>query len=61
MGGGETNAVVAQERLRNIDHVSTGGGALINYLSGKEMPVLKALKSSMEKFRAELDTDDEEE
>ena len=61
MGGGETNAVVTQERLRDIDHVSTGGGALINYLSGKEMPVLKALRLSKEKFKDMIEKDAEEE
>jgi len=50
MGGGETNAVVKNEKLTKIDHVSTGGGALINYLSGQEMPVLEALKRSKAKF-----------
>jgi len=54
MGGGETNAIVKQEKLNNIDHVSTGGGALINYLSGKEMPVITALKNSKELFRDEI-------
>jgi len=50
MGGGETNAVIKERKFTNIDHVSTGGGALINYLSGKEMPVLTALKRSKELF-----------
>ena len=61
MGGVETNAVVTQERLRDIDHVSTGGGALINYLSGKEMPVLKALRLSKEKFKDMIEKDAKEE
>jgi phosphoglycerate kinase len=50
MGGGETNMVVANEKLTNISHVSTGGGALISYLGGEEMPVLEALKRSKDKF-----------
>ncbi|MBN1539102.1 MAG: phosphoglycerate kinase [Candidatus Thermoplasmatota archaeon] len=50
MGGGETTAVIKDMKFNNIDHVSTGGGALINYLSGKEMPVLSALKRSKEIF-----------
>lgn len=50
MGGGETNVVVKTEKLKNIDHVSTGGGALINYLSGKKMPVIEALTASKTKF-----------
>jgi phosphoglycerate kinase len=50
MGGGETTAVIKDRKFTGIDHVSTGGGALINYLSGKEMPVLTALKRSRELF-----------
>lgn len=50
MGGGETTAVIKDKKFIDIDHVSTGGGALINYLSGKEMPVLVALKRSKEMF-----------
>ncbi|MFO8051979.1 MAG: phosphoglycerate kinase [Thermoplasmatota archaeon] len=50
MGGGETTAVLRDRKFTSIDHVSTGGGALINYLSGKDMPVLLALKRSKEIF-----------
>ncbi len=50
MGGGETNQVIKQLKLTNIGHVSTGGGALISYLTGQEMPVITALKRSKEKF-----------
>lgn len=51
MGGGETTAVIKDKKFTSIDHVSTGGGALINYLSGKEMPVLSALRRSKELFQ----------
>ncbi|MDG6225569.1 MAG: phosphoglycerate kinase [Candidatus Thermoplasmatota archaeon] len=50
MGGGETNMVVKTEKLSGISHVSTGGGALIGYLSGQDMPVLEALKRSKANF-----------
>jgi phosphoglycerate kinase len=50
MGGGETTQVIKDLKMTGIDHVSTGGGALINYLSGKEMPVITALKKSREIF-----------
>lgn len=53
MGGGETTQVIKDKKMTGIDHVSTGGGALINYLSGKEMPVLMALKKSRELFDSE--------
>ena len=44
-GGGETVAAIRQaHQLEYIDHVSTGGGAMLEYLSGKELPGIKALK-----------------
>jgi phosphoglycerate kinase len=47
VGGGHTAALVSQLGIAGkIDHVSTGGGALINHLSGKAMPVVEALKES---------------
>ncbi len=43
-GGGETVAAIRQaHQLENIDHVSTGGGAMLEYLAGNELPGLKAL------------------
>ena len=51
VGGGHTVAAVEQYGLQDkIDHVSTGGGALINYLAGKPLPLVDALKRSRRKF-----------
>ena len=45
VGGGDTEAFLRTYRLRSkFDYVSTGGGAVLELLSGKELPVLKYLK-----------------
>lgn len=45
IGGGETLSVLARSKMvQYIDHISTGGGAMLEYLSGKKLPGLEALK-----------------
>lgn len=47
MGGGETTTVCSILGISDmIDHISTGGGASINFLAGKPMPVKIALERS---------------
>lgn len=45
VGGGETLAVLARSQMTQyVDHISTGGGAMLEYLSGKKLPGLQSLK-----------------
>lgn len=45
-GGGDTIALLEGLNLiKEIDHVSTGGGAMLEFLAGKKLPGLEALNS----------------
>jgi len=51
VGGGDTVAVIQEYGLeKNFDHVSTGGGATLDFLANKPMPGLDALIASQKKF-----------
>ncbi|MBK46619.1 MAG: phosphoglycerate kinase [Gammaproteobacteria bacterium] len=44
IGGGDTVSVVEKMKLEDkISYISTGGGALLKYIEGKNMPVLEKL------------------
>jgi phosphoglycerate kinase len=44
-GGGDTvDAIRQAHQFEHFDHVSTGGGAMLEYLAGKKLPGIEALK-----------------
>lgn len=49
IGGGHMVASARElDVVEKIDHVSTGGGSCLNFLSGKKLPVLEILRKSTE-------------
>lgn len=51
IGGGHTAAVVQKLGIeKNFTHISTGGGACIEFLTGKKLPAVAALERSKELF-----------
>ena len=51
VGGGDSIAAINKYNITdNISYISTGGGALVRFLSGEELPVIKALKKAAKKF-----------
>ena len=55
IGGGESIEVLDKLKLSHkITHISTGGGAALEFLEGKKLPAIKALEASYSRFKAEI-------
>lgn len=51
VGGGETVEAMYKTGMEKwVDHVSTGGGAMLEYLEGKVLPGVKPLYGKMKRF-----------
>ncbi len=52
VSGGHLSTAMQKLKIGNwIDHVSTAGGALIQYLSGKQLPLFQALEYSASRIK----------
>jgi len=51
-GGHLTSALKKYGLADKINHISTAGGALVLYLTGQKLPMIKALEYAAEKYRS---------
>jgi phosphoglycerate kinase len=55
MGGGHTATLVSQRGMSNkMGHVSTGGGACLDYIAGRTLPGIHALEMSAQQYQLEI-------
>jgi phosphoglycerate kinase len=51
IGGGDSITATAKYgKIKDISYICTGGGALIRFLTGEELPVVKALRHAAAAF-----------
>jgi phosphoglycerate kinase len=55
VGGGHTATLVMQRGLASkMSHVSTGGGASLDYIAGRTLPAIASLEASAKQFAVEI-------
>ncbi|MEC7229443.1 MAG: phosphoglycerate kinase [Candidatus Thermoplasmatota archaeon] len=55
VGGGHTATLIMNRNLNSkMGHLSTGGGACLNYLAGRILPGIASLEYSAEKFKLKI-------
>ena len=55
LGGGDSITAVNKYNLdKDLSYICTGGGALVRFLSGEELPVVRALRHAAQKFGPDL-------
>ena len=55
MGGGHTATLVSQRGMSDkMGHVSTGGGACLDYIAGRTLPGIHALELSAQRYQLEI-------
>jgi len=43
-GGGETTEIILKEKMEEkFDHISSGGGAMLDFIAGERMPGIEVL------------------
>ena len=55
VGGGHTSTLIAKHGLaKKMGHLSTGGGACLDYIAGKTLPAVASLEASAQAFTLDI-------